>query len=570
MAAQGPAHSPAPRAEIRALWVDAFHAGIRSAAEAEQLVADAKRAGANTLIVQVRRRGDALYLKSVEPPVEEPNYDPSFDALANIIEVAHRAGIEVHAWVNAMPVWRDQAPPRDARHVFNRHGDAAQGDARWLTESPKGETKFLVGYFLDPGHPDAAAYLTEIYLNIVRNYAVDGIHFDYIRYPETAERLPRGAPVGYNARNLARFRAAHGKPADYMPDPGDQAFIEWRRKQVTQLVRRVYIEAKAIRPEIKISAALIPWGKPPTNEKDFETVAPMQRIFQDWHGWMKEGILDLAVPMNYAREHDPVVRGWFDGWIAWEKKHKHGRQLAVGIGAYVNTEANTLAQIERVRQKQGRYSADGVSFFSYANMFPATSPAQAPQQQTAAAAPAGTNAPAAAPAQAAAPATATPAAPAAQQTAAATAPATTPASNPADAAVRAGAAFPVAAPVAGGAPAPAARDRVAFLAVGAGERKGAFAVPSPVPPMDWIVAPKTGFAAGIAKNADGAPDDGVTIVLKRGFFSRARRIEADGNGWFGFTNVKPGKYKVWSERAGKKSAPQRIEVTAGKVARVAL
>lgn len=111
-----------PRAEIRAFWVDAFNRGIRTPQEADQLVADAKRAGVNTLIVQVRRRGDALYLKGVEPPLDDPAYDPSFDALANIIDVAHKAGLEVHAWINAMPVWRDQPPPRDARHAFNRHG----------------------------------------------------------------------------------------------------------------------------------------------------------------------------------------------------------------------------------------------------------------------------------------------------------------------------------------------------------------------------------------------------------------------------------------------------------------
>src|SRR5688500_2181106 len=101
--------------ELRALWVDAFHEGIRSAREADELVAAARRANLNTLIVQVRRRGDALYTKGVEPPLDDPAFDPSFDALAYIVDAAHRAGLEVHAWVNAMPVWRDEAPPKDPR-----------------------------------------------------------------------------------------------------------------------------------------------------------------------------------------------------------------------------------------------------------------------------------------------------------------------------------------------------------------------------------------------------------------------------------------------------------------------
>ena len=101
---------------------------------------------------------------------------------------------------------------------------------------------------------------------------------------------------------------------------------------MTNLVRRVAIEARAINPRIKISAALIPWGQPPTSETDFENVAPMQRIFQDWHQWLQDGWLDLGVPMNYATETDDRVRGWFDGWMRWEKQHQHGRQLAVGLG----------------------------------------------------------------------------------------------------------------------------------------------------------------------------------------------------------------------------------------------
>jgi uncharacterized lipoprotein YddW (UPF0748 family) len=65
--------------ELRALWVDAFHEGIRSSREADELVAAAKRANLNTLIVQVRRRRDALYTKGVEPSLADPNYDPAFD-----------------------------------------------------------------------------------------------------------------------------------------------------------------------------------------------------------------------------------------------------------------------------------------------------------------------------------------------------------------------------------------------------------------------------------------------------------------------------------------------------------
>lgn len=348
------------------MWIDGFSAGIRTPEEAAQLVADAKRGNINTLIVQVRRRADSYYLQTLEPPVEEAPYDQKFDALAYIIDLAHRENMEVHAWMNAMTVWKNQTPPRSPDHILNKHGINAPAGENWLTASPTGNQLFPVGYFLDPGHPAAMEHLVQVYTNVVRKYKVDGIHFDYIRYPETDEKLSHGSGVGYNPVSLARFQRATGRTDT--PAPGDPQWIEWRRQQVTQLVRRVYIESKAINPRIKVSAATIAWGKPPVKEKDFLESAPGQRIFQNWHGWLKEGILDMAVPMNYARESDPVVRAWWDGWILFEKKYKHGRQMIVGVGSYVNTPEQTIAQVQRVRKPAGKDTADGVSFFSYKSL----------------------------------------------------------------------------------------------------------------------------------------------------------------------------------------------------------
>ncbi len=500
---------PAGAEEFRALWVDALHSGIRTPEEASQLVADAKKANQNALIVQVRRRGEALYTKSFEPPLHDPAYDPNFDALAHIIELAHREGLEVHAWVNAMPVWRDlpdaPGPPGDPRHVFRRHGPSETGEQNWLTASPQGETRFPVGYFLDPGHPGAAAYTAEVYLNIVRHYPVDGIHFDYIRYPESAERLPRGAPVGYNPTSLARFRRAAARQDT--PAPDDPEWTLWRRHQVTQLVRRVYLEAKAINPRIKVSAAVIPWGEPPISEKDFEQAAPMQRVFQDWHGWLKESILDMAIPMNYARETDGVVRGWFDGWIRWEKRHKHGRHLAVGVGAYLNAPQATLAQIRRARAPEGKHRADGVSLFSYANL-------SAPLES------------------------------------APGAPGPPPAAKPAEPA-----------------------ERVAFLSDGATPEPAAFPQPAAVPKMGWLERPTTGFLAGTVRDLAGNGVDGARVRLKRAGwlpFRRTRGAVTEGNGFYGFTHLRPGRYRVRAEAGERRSRQTGIEVVVGRVARADL
>lgn len=511
------------RPEIRALWVDAFHAGIRSAQEADQLVADAKRGHFNVLFVQVRRRGDSLYLKSIEPPLEDPAYDPSFDGLAYIIEAAHKEGIEVHAWVNAMPIWRNQPAPTDPRHIFNQNGLTATGDNNWLTAAPDGNPLFPVGYFLDPGHPGAAAHVASIYVNLVRNYRLDGIHFDYIRYPEIEGQVPaKGSPVGYNPVSLARFRRQYHRSDT--PALDDPQWMAWRRQQVTQLVRRVYLEAKEINPNIKVTASVIAWGRPPASEKDFENVAPMQRIFQDWHGWLREGILDIAVPMNYARETDLRVREWFDGWIAWEKQHKHGRQLVVGVGGYLNSPEKVLAQVGRVRKAERGHYADGMSFFSYASMSRVPEPA--------------------------APAVAAPAAVASATTTSGTVvPAAT---TPAPAVTE------PTAPV----------DRMSFLITAPTGAMPAFAAAVEVPTAQWISRPATGYVAGTVAGVSGAADGTRVNVRRRSWFPfrGTRHTISDGNGFFGFTNLKPGRYQVWTD-TGKKSA---VEVTPGRVTRTEL
>ncbi len=527
--AQAPPGLPITAApELRALWVDAFHAGIRSPEEAAQLIADARRIHINTLIVQVRRRGDALYTGGLEPSLDDPNYNASFDALAHIVEKVHAAGLQVHAWLNAMPVWRDEAPPKDARHVFNLHGPAAAGENCWLTSTRDGQQKFPVGYFLDPGHPQAQNHLVAVYLDIVKRYDVDGIHFDYIRYPETDEpTLPRGSDVGYNPVSVGRFQRATGRTD--VPAPDDEAWIRWRRQQVTQLMRRISIEARAIKPRIKVSAAAIPWGRPPVSLADFENVAPMQRIFQNWQGWLAEGLLDLAVPMNYAREHDDRVRGWFNGWIAWEKRYKADRQLAVGIGGYLSAPEGVLAQVARVRTPEGRSGADGVSFFSYFS--PSLRPAP----------PGASGAPTA-------------------QSAAGTAAVAQP--------------RPAGAPAAPAPPTQAAEpDRLDYLVRGAGSAPAAFTAPAPVPAMPWIERPTTGFIAGMVSDAEGRAVEAFTIrIRKTGWLRKTKRTTTDANGWFGMTRLSPGTYHVRLEDRAGKARRERVEVVvaAGAVARVTL
>jgi uncharacterized lipoprotein YddW (UPF0748 family) len=347
------------RSEFRAFWVDAFHAGIKSPAEIDQLIRDVRAAHANAVLVQVRRRGDAYFNHSIEPRAAELRKQPDFDPLAYLIEAAHaaRPRIEVHAWLAAMPLATASAPPTAPEHVYHSHGPNAPGDEMWLSVAADGTLAVEDTLSLDPGHPAAAQHIVDVVLDLVRSYNVDGIHFDRIRYA--------GQAFGYNPVSLARYAAVTGS-AD-VPAPAAPTWQDWRRDQLTALMRQIYLETIALKPKLKVSAATITWGDGPASEAEWRQGSAITGVFQDWPGWLAEGILDMAIPMNYDREADARQKVWFGNWIEWEKNHRYGRHLVIGLGAYLNSAEDTAAQARRALAPSARgRCAQGVAFYSYA------------------------------------------------------------------------------------------------------------------------------------------------------------------------------------------------------------
>lgn len=354
---------PLQGAQYRAIWVDAFHPGYKSAAEIERLIEDASTARANALFVQMRRRADGYFHRGLEPPASEDSYAQEFDALEYLCRKAHEKRIEVHAWAVVMPAWRaNLGTPPDPRHIWNAHGAKAPGADMWLTVNERGETQ----YSIDPGHPEAARHAIEAILEPVRQYPVDGVHLDYIRYPEQA------GDWGRNRVALERFRRLYGRTGD--PDPGDPRWNEFRRNQVTAMVRQIYIRAHAIRPGVKVSASVIAWGDGPAGTGAFAQSRAYTQVHQDWRGWLAEGILDFAVPMNYFAESRGVA--WLDHWLEFEKDNQCGRFILAGLGAFLNRTEQTVAQVKRALAPSANGNRlAGFAIYSYAENNSGAAPA---------------------------------------------------------------------------------------------------------------------------------------------------------------------------------------------------
>ena len=295
--------STPPGGQFRAFWVDAFGDDLFDAPRIDAIVASTKAARLNAIVVQAVRRGDCFCNRASVPRTEQPGVAAfPFDPLQTLIDKAHAQGIEVHAWVIATAFWRTggaPATPASPAHAFNQHGPSATGYANWLMSRDDGQVQAAADWLVDPGHPDAAQWIVNTATSIVANYAVDGINLDRIRYPDGNSQV--GQPTwGYNPVAIARFQQAYGRTD--RPVASDPQWAQWRRDQITNIVRKVYIESFAIRPSVRVSADTITYGNGPQSQGGWTNSRAYKEMLQDWDGWMREGILDLNMPMNYKRD----------------------------------------------------------------------------------------------------------------------------------------------------------------------------------------------------------------------------------------------------------------------------
>jgi uncharacterized lipoprotein YddW (UPF0748 family) len=323
-------------------------------------VAATKAVHANAIVAQIVRRGDCFCLRSGLPVNE--SIAAGFDPLQALITTAHGQGIEIHAWIIATAMWNNSAAPKDPNHVFNRHGPAASGRDNWVMTRSDGQSMLGDDWYLDPGHPDAAAWVASTATALVRNYDIDGINLDRIRYPDGNIG---GVPSwGYNATALERFRAETGRVGT--PANSDPQWTQWRRDQITAIMRRVYLDSTAIKSRIRVSADTITYGYGPPTTGSFENTRAYAEQLQDWRGWLREGIVDTAILMNYKRDALANQHQMYDEWNDFAKDNQYRRSVAIGTAPYLNDIASTVSQVRRAVAPSGSgNSAIGWVGYSY-------------------------------------------------------------------------------------------------------------------------------------------------------------------------------------------------------------
>jgi uncharacterized lipoprotein YddW (UPF0748 family) len=349
----------------RGLWVlaEGHQRVLEHPDRIRTLIEDAGLLGATDLFVQVLRGGRAWFESSLADsgPYHALVEAGGMDTLSELLRQAHAAGLRVHAWVNVLSLARNRKAPwletlgRDAALVDKRGRslldypsfDLPQPDRRYYRMGTP-------ALYLDPAAPGVAELVAATFAELLVRYPdLDGLHLDYIRYPDVLPFVPGtrfgvGLDFGYGAATLARFRSETGLEAP-LGDSTRNAnrWDEWRRDKLTGLVSAIGERARAARPGVELSAAVWTYA-----DRGYLVLG------QDWRRWLEDDLIEFAVPMAYTLD-DRLLRYQVERFANLPV----GDRIWIGLGTWLfaSQPERALAQIRIARD--GGAAAE--SLFSY-------------------------------------------------------------------------------------------------------------------------------------------------------------------------------------------------------------
>jgi uncharacterized lipoprotein YddW (UPF0748 family) len=278
--------------------------------------------------------------------------------------------MKVHAWVAVNLVSSSVSLPASREHVVYRApewlmvprelaGEMKKIDLRSpaylgrLARWTRAQSTKVEGLYTSPLHPAAQDHTAAVIGEIAAKYPVDGIHLDYIRFPNDDFDYSPSAMTQFKTAILPvltereRREAAEREaldPAAY-PNLFPDRWDDFRRSRLTSLVIKIRTAVKTARPNVVFSAAVLP-----------DAQEAFDHRLQDWRGWLDQSLLDVLCPMAYTTE--PEI---FRKQIASARAYAGSRPVWAGIGAYQLTPAQTLGHIAAA----GRLGAAGIILFSY-------------------------------------------------------------------------------------------------------------------------------------------------------------------------------------------------------------
>ncbi|MBR5747147.1 MAG: family 10 glycosylhydrolase, partial [Clostridia bacterium] len=341
---------PSHAVENRAMW-------YRSTAKSDEAVREElmklKALNVNTLYLETWYGGSFIGFTDMED-VEHSSANGDYDALEGFVRIGHELGIEIHCWVENFFVGYTSGSSYTSA-MARRFADKLLLDKKGRNYFYYHETASFV--FMNPYDRECRDTILELYRKIVEKYDIDGLHLDYIRFPEL-NYIDGVSDFGYNEDIIAGFRAKTGitgDPHDFAPNSKEQqAWIEFRCEIITSFVKEVRDEVLSIKPDLWISAATYP-----------DVKMAHDSIFQDMATWAKTGLVDELFSMTYSADN-AFVR---EDARSYAEFCEGNCFYSTGLAAFTDTDqVNFAHQLSEVREN----GADGVAVFSLANIYPYT------------------------------------------------------------------------------------------------------------------------------------------------------------------------------------------------------
>jgi len=327
------------------------------------LIATCKKAKINEIYLQIFQSGNAYYDSKI---CDRSKYDQmikaaGLDTLDLLLREAQENNISVFAWVNVLSLGNN-----DKAAILSKYGNSILTRDQYRRPSKVASALEIDKYylredmiFLEPGDPRVGEYILTIINEIINRYPlISGIHLDYIRYPSPVPFVPGtrfnkfGLTYGYGLRNVERFKEKTGLNSLETLNNEDEylAWDNWKRQQVTELVRKISSLVKIKSPGLLVSCAVIPLAE-----------RAYGNAFQDWSAWLEDGIIDYVVLMAYTKDNQfakEIVKSALG--------HRGKGKVYIGMGLFLmeNNPDLFFNQYHIISD----LSVDGIVFFSVDNL----------------------------------------------------------------------------------------------------------------------------------------------------------------------------------------------------------
>ncbi|SNX53590.1 family 10 glycosylhydrolase [Thermoanaerobacterium sp. RBIITD] len=330
------------KVESRAVWIKPKEKSLEEVVKNLDMM---KSININTIYLDTFWSGYTIYPTDSKYTEQNPVYE-GFDVLDAYIKEAHKRGMAVYAWTENFLIGTSDV---------GNGGPIKEKMPEWLLISRKGDNYTLDKYgikyyFLNPMIPDARNFLSDLYKELAAKYDIDGIQFDYMRFPNSNDY---SNDFGYDDYTRELFKQYTGADPKYLDVNGDmwQLWNYFRMNIVNTFAYSVISELRTIKPGLKIAADV--WPNYSTATSD---------IFQDSKDWTVKNYIDTLNPMSYNTTVS-LVAADLKNTLDFANGHS---DVVPGIGTSIGTDNVTLLkQIEAIRDN----SASGVGLFEFESLF---------------------------------------------------------------------------------------------------------------------------------------------------------------------------------------------------------